>query len=532
MSNMVQSSEVRVQEFEEGSWDGVHEFANVYACQFPFPEIATCMIQVMFNGNAIHMTKVDYPDDYCIYIVSSTRPFGKSEEEEFEEQKNRVMDLVNSLGELIKAGAQKVPLGFGEGVFYDLKNVAIDNDAALFPFELSFYNKPSLVTMSSHVCFSLGDSRVEVVGLRVASSEGQENWEQDTHERLQKFRQQLLATMGAMTNQIQSGLTQKNKRLKESSVNLKITPALTNNKKELYFVDEKHNLHCSSDEVMAGRNLQLTQISPELALVLGSRDMNRTQTIINLLNHYPDVYLYSTIEDNSGAKYTALALAVMSQNLALIKFLISKGFDVSRLGNSDMTLIDFAWQYPSTAEIRSYIGHHLGKYAREELFTSEPSLDKTPSTYIASALEAVLKSMAKTEVDEILKADLLMAIPYFKSAIKVAKVYSLTNNGKRNYKDSGKSPMSFQYMFNIATSCNQTNGALSSINEILNKIKSENGAEFKFMANYLNEKLDMDINFLRTNGSDEITEKVYKISLILNNKTFFDLVYEKANSFK
>jgi hypothetical protein len=203
MSNMVQSSQLYSQEFHDGSWNGFHQFADVYACQFPFPEIATRIVQVMFNGNAIHMTRVDYPDDYFIYIVSSTRPPGQSEEAELEAQKERAMGLVNSLGELIQGGVQKVPLGVGEAVYYDLKNVAIDNDAALFPFELSFYNKPSLATMSSHVLFPLGSSRIEVVGLRVASQGADANWEAQTSEKLKIFRAELLATMGCFAKKSQ-----------------------------------------------------------------------------------------------------------------------------------------------------------------------------------------------------------------------------------------------------------------------------------------------------------------------------------------
>ena len=280
------------------------------------------------------------------------------------------------------------------------------------------------------------------------------------------------------------------------------------------------------------KSLNLTQIEPNLALVLASRDINRTQTVIDLLNSHPDVFLYATIEDSVGNKYTALVFAVLTQNLTLIKLLISKGFDLGKLCNSKMTLLDFAWQYPSTAEIRSYIGNHLGKYILEELFTSEPSLEKTPSTYIKSALDAVIKSMAKESTDETLKADLLMALPYFKSAIKVAKAYSLSNHGKEIYKRSGNSPMSFYCMFQIAISCNKSDGYFHSISNIINKIKSEKGAEFKYMVNYLNEKLDADIVFLSTTCSDELTEKIYKSSLFLNNKAFFDLVYEKANAIK
>ena len=533
MSNMVQSSKVLIQEFERGSWDGFHQFPGVYACQFPFPEAATRMIQVMFNENSIYMTRVDYPDGYCIYIVSSTRPPGQSEEEEFEKQKSRAMQMVNSLGEFIKAGVQKIPLGFGEAVYYDLKNVAIDNEETHFPFELSFYNKSSLETMSSHVVFPLGSSRIEVVGLRVASQGAGVEWEAQTTEKLQTFRQKLLATMGYLANMPQSGLTSKlANNYNEMSVNDNINAIPPINEQELYFIDEKYNLHCSSDELVKGQNLNLTQIKPQLALVLASRDIGRTQIIIDLLKNHPDVFLYATIEDDSGNKYTALVFAVLTQNLTLIKLLISKGFELDKLCNSNMTLLDFAWRYPSTAEIRSYIGNHLGKYILEELFDSEPSLEKTPSTYVQAALGHVIKSMVKVEPDDILKDDLLIALPYFKSAIKVAKVYSLSNHGKENYKRSGKSPMSLHYMFQIAISCNQSKGYFSTIVEIIDKIKTEKGAEFEYMINHLNEKLDADINFLRTTGSDELTKKIYKSSLLLNNKEFFDLVYEKANSFK
>lgn len=533
MSNMVQSSKVSMQLFERGSWDGFHQFPNVYACQFPFPEAAKRMIQVMFNKNTTYMTQVDYSDDYCIYIVSSTRPPGQSEEEEFEEQKNRVMQMVNSLGELIKSGVQKVPLGFGKAVYYDLKNVAIDNEETHFPFELSFYNKPSLETMSSHVVFSLGSSRIEVVVLRVASQGAGVEWEAQTTEKLQTFRQKLLVTMGYLANMTQSDLTSKlSKSSNEMSVNENINTISPINEQELYFIDEKYNLHCSSDEVIKGQNLNLTQINPHLALVLASRDIGRTQMIIDLLKNHPDVFLYATLEDDSGNKYTALVFAILTKNLALVKLLISTGFDLDKLCDSKMTILDFAWRYPSTVEIRSYIGNHLGKYILEELFGSESSLEKTPSTYVQAALGHVIKSMVKVEPDDILKDDLLIALPYFKSAIKVAKVYSLSNHGKENYKRSGKPPMSLHYMFQIAISCNKSNGYFSTIVKIIDKIKTEKGTEFEYMINHLNEKLDADINFLRTNGSDELIEKIYKSSLLLNNKEFFDLVYEKANSFK
>lgn len=157
--------------WSDGSWDGSMGFPKVYCAKAPMPEKAQTFGQAMFNGNAIYVGKILYPDNVLLAIVFSSMPAGRSAQDEFEKQLARS----KATQELAKAAAQvyevsELSTKFGATVGLRINNVESDTPST-GPFPLAkniiASKDGALLSMSVHRLFARGSDRFEVAAMQM-----------------------------------------------------------------------------------------------------------------------------------------------------------------------------------------------------------------------------------------------------------------------------------------------------------------------------------------------------------------------------
>src|SRR6478672_6274639 len=60
------------------SWDGKHNFINVFCLEFPRSKDAEALAWAMYNNNSLYFSRAAYKDATALYVVTSTVPAGRS----------------------------------------------------------------------------------------------------------------------------------------------------------------------------------------------------------------------------------------------------------------------------------------------------------------------------------------------------------------------------------------------------------------------------------------------------------------------
>lgn len=160
------SGKAYVSSWPTHNWQGEAQFPSVFCVRMPRPTEALNMTQAMFNGNAIGLTRVTYPDNISLYVVTSTIPAGRTAEDE-----------VGRLRETNRQGARMYPEGisvsdttslFGPMTTMTMKNVLESTAQGPFPLTRNLVKRDdgTLMSLSVHRLFVRGPDRFEVAGLK------------------------------------------------------------------------------------------------------------------------------------------------------------------------------------------------------------------------------------------------------------------------------------------------------------------------------------------------------------------------------
>lgn len=162
------SSKVLQSSWKTGTWNGSHEFYDVYCVNFPSPEKSFGMDQSFYSNNAIHITSALYPDYLTISIVSSTLPKGRTETEEAKR-------LYETEVMAEKAYRTNYNIAQRQGAFGTVTGLRINNvlpkgKNGPFPLVRPLYNAKdgAVVSMSVHRLFVRGTNRFEIAALQAA----------------------------------------------------------------------------------------------------------------------------------------------------------------------------------------------------------------------------------------------------------------------------------------------------------------------------------------------------------------------------
>lgn len=125
-----------------GKWNGKESFRDVYCVTFPAAEQAQKVVYSMFNGNAIYLVRVLYPDNLLASIAVSTIPAGRGQDEEI----NRLLDLERQAeaGYEQSYNITEFSTDFGRSIALRIKDVAPKGPAVL-----SLWLGPFIVQQSS-----------------------------------------------------------------------------------------------------------------------------------------------------------------------------------------------------------------------------------------------------------------------------------------------------------------------------------------------------------------------------------------------
>jgi len=188
----------------KGAWNGSMGFPKVYCAQAPSPERAQTFIQAMFNGNAIYVGKILYPDNVLLALVFSSLPPGRTAEEDISKQ------LADNKATQARANAASLTYEvnelrsqFGPMVALRMNNIESDSPSTgPFPLARKLITRQdgALASMSVHRIFAKGRDRFEVAAMQVLpQASNNPSVEKDVHERLDKMVDQLADSLQACT---------------------------------------------------------------------------------------------------------------------------------------------------------------------------------------------------------------------------------------------------------------------------------------------------------------------------------------------
>ncbi|BCB27982.1 hypothetical protein SKTS_28680 [Sulfurimicrobium lacus] len=188
-----------------GKWNGKHAFPNVYCTTFPTPEKALNLRHAFFNGGAIYLTDVVYPDKLFAVIAVSTVPSSQSSEEALEKILNNER---KNEAELRKAGlgysVSELPGDFGPTVGIVAKNPTAGDENGPFPLTRSFITNPKqpIVSLSVHRLFVRGHDRFELAVLQLAPQPSTETTEAEMTARLTAMADEMVQSLQKCTASI------------------------------------------------------------------------------------------------------------------------------------------------------------------------------------------------------------------------------------------------------------------------------------------------------------------------------------------
>ena len=172
----------------KGGWNGSLSFPNVYCATAPSPEMAQRLTQAMFNGNAIYVGKIEYPENLLLAVVFSSIPRGRSAEGDVakllatnreNQERAKAGSIVYEISELVTS--------FGPTIGLRLNNIESDTPSTgPFPLARKIVVPPNgtLLSMSVHRLFARGPDRFEVAAMQLAPKAASDSTENEMYDRL------------------------------------------------------------------------------------------------------------------------------------------------------------------------------------------------------------------------------------------------------------------------------------------------------------------------------------------------------------
>lgn len=183
-------------------WNGKHSFPPVYCLTFPLAHEANRMTTAMFNRNAISHTRVIYPNDTALYVVTSVIPVGRTPEEDVSKMLLDNQRMATAAPNDVRV--EKLTSGFGNTGALIIRNSTQSGPKAPFPVVRRIAKAPDglLRSLSVHRLVARGPDRMEVAGLRYFRSPVTPEDEPKEIEALSSLVDNTLSAMYSCTDQM------------------------------------------------------------------------------------------------------------------------------------------------------------------------------------------------------------------------------------------------------------------------------------------------------------------------------------------
>ena len=196
------SSDVYRSSWATGSWKGEHTFSKVYCLTFPQPERALEKIELFYNKNAIHLTRVTYTGKLMANVVVSSMPQGRTIDAEIA----KLIDVERRIEKAYKHdfNISQVASQFGPIIQSRIKDVAPAGKQAPFPLVRPIFKpaKPPIESMSIHRLFVLPPNRFEVAVFQSAPDNADANTEAEMEHRLAQLADKIVSSVNRCSKQL------------------------------------------------------------------------------------------------------------------------------------------------------------------------------------------------------------------------------------------------------------------------------------------------------------------------------------------
>jgi hypothetical protein len=182
-----------------GSWNGEHRLPPVYCVKFPAANAALQMGHGFYNRNSIYLTQVLYPENIGAFIVTSTIPAGRSEDEEITRLLLGERDAETAYGTSYNITEMQTVLGRTIGL--KIRNVAPQGGNAPFPLVRPIIRAPRapIETLSVHRIFVRGPDRFEVATAQLAPTSATDVTEAEMTQRLTVLADEIVSSLQSCT---------------------------------------------------------------------------------------------------------------------------------------------------------------------------------------------------------------------------------------------------------------------------------------------------------------------------------------------
>lgn len=181
--------------FDPGAFDGKFQFDDVYCVTFPSAQNAFSFVERMYNRDAIHLVRVEYPGRFMANIVASTVPAGGSAAEEVARLRDGERAAERAYG--TNYNITEFATQFGPTIGLRIKDVAPGGREGPFPLVRALYRaaKQPIESLSVHRLFVRGPDRFEIAVYQSAPANANDSTEAQMTERLTKFADELVASL-------------------------------------------------------------------------------------------------------------------------------------------------------------------------------------------------------------------------------------------------------------------------------------------------------------------------------------------------
>lgn len=187
-----------------GSWNGEHRLPPVYCVRFPAANAALQMGHGFYNRNSIYLTQVLYPENIGVFIVTSTIPVGRSEDEEITRLLSTERDAEAAYG--ISYNITETQTLFGRTIGLKIRNVAPQGGNAPFPLVRPLIRAPRapIETLSVHRIFVRGLDRFEVATAQLAPTSATDVTEAEMTQRLTVLADEIVSSVQSCATPVRS----------------------------------------------------------------------------------------------------------------------------------------------------------------------------------------------------------------------------------------------------------------------------------------------------------------------------------------
>ena len=182
-----------------GSWNGEHRLPLVYCVRFPAANAALRLGHGFYNRHSIYLTQVLYPENIGAFIVTSTIPAGRSEDDEITRILSGERDAETAYG--TSYNISEIQTLFGRTIGLRIRNVAPQGGNAPFPLVRAIIRAPRapIETLAVHRIFVRGQDRFEVATAQLAPTSATDGTEAEMTKRLTVLADEIISSLQSCT---------------------------------------------------------------------------------------------------------------------------------------------------------------------------------------------------------------------------------------------------------------------------------------------------------------------------------------------